>query len=86
MFFTQRKTFRIIVFVMIQTIEAIISETGKVELLTEIHLTESRRALVTILEEEPKASETSLMSENALSQDWLDEEEDKAWQHLQQEQ
>ena len=41
---------------MIQTLEAIVDETGKIRLLTEIHLKKSRRALVTILDEEPKAS------------------------------
>jgi hypothetical protein len=71
---------------MIQTLEAIVSETGKVKLLTEIHLTESRRALVTILEEEPKVSETAILSEDALAEEWLNENEDKAWAHLQPEQ
>ena len=41
---------------MIQTPEATVDETGKIRLLTEIHLKKSRRALVTILDEEPKAS------------------------------
>ena len=40
--------------IMIQTLEAIVDETGKIRLLTEIHLEKSRRALVTILDEEPK--------------------------------
>ncbi len=44
---------------MIQTLEAIVDETGKIRLLTEVHLKKKRRALVTILDEEPKASETS---------------------------
>jgi len=39
---------------MIQTLEAIVDETGKIRLLTEIHLKKSRRALVTILDEERK--------------------------------
>lgn len=39
---------------MIQTNEAIANESGKIRLLTEIHLEKSRRALVTILDEEPK--------------------------------
>ncbi len=39
---------------MIQTLEAIVSETGKISLLTEVRLKASRRALVTILDEEPK--------------------------------
>ena len=41
---------------MIQTLEAIVDETGKIRLLTEVHLKKKRRALVTILDEEPKAS------------------------------
>ncbi len=36
-----------------QTVEAIVDKTGKVELLTEISLPERRRALLTILDEEP---------------------------------
>jgi hypothetical protein len=71
---------------MIQTMEAIVDEAGNVKLLTEIHLKESRRALVTILEEEPKVSETALLSEKALAEDWLRDEEDEAWQYLQSEQ
>ena len=38
---------------MIQTIEAIVDANGKVNLLTEIRLKESRRAIVTILDESP---------------------------------
>lgn len=70
---------------MIQTIEAIIDETGRVQLLESVRLTEARRALVTILEEEPtaKVSETALLSEQSLAEDWLKPEEDEAWSHLQ---
>lgn len=71
---------------MIQTLEAIVSESGKVRLLSDISLKESRRALVTILEEEPRVSETELLSEQALAEDWLRDEEDAAWSHLQLEQ
>jgi hypothetical protein len=39
---------------MIQTVEAIIEPDGKVQLLEDVQLTESRRALVTILEDEPR--------------------------------
>ena len=70
---------------MIQTIEAIIDETGRVQLLENVRLNEARRALVTILEEEPpaKISETALLSEQSLAEDWLKAEEDEAWSHLQ---
>ena len=71
---------------MIQTIEAVIDENGKVQLLESVRLTEARRALVTILEEEPvtEVSETALLSEQSLAEDWSRAEEDEAWSHLQQ--
>jgi hypothetical protein len=73
---------------MIQTIEAIIDEQGKVQLLQKVRLPQARRALVTILEEKPTAavSETALLSEAALAEDWMRPEEDEAWSHLQSEQ
>ncbi|HEY0546118.1 MAG TPA: hypothetical protein VGC91_12130 [Pyrinomonadaceae bacterium] len=71
---------------MIQTVEAIIEPDGKVQLLESVQLTEPRRALVTILEDEPaaKVSETALLSEQALAEDWSRPEEEEAWSHLQQ--
>ncbi|MBS1794864.1 MAG: hypothetical protein JSS81_13475 [Acidobacteria bacterium] len=46
---------------MIQTLEAVVDETGKIRLLTAVHLKKNRRALVTILDEEPKtASEVNV--------------------------
>ena len=44
---------------MMQTLEAIVDETGKISLLEEVRLEKSRRALVTILDEEPKTAATS---------------------------
>ena len=44
---------------MIQTLEAVVNENGKIELLDEISLRKRRRALVTILDEEPKISDES---------------------------
>lgn len=73
---------------MIQTVEAVIDEQGKVQLLQNVSLPQSRRALVTILEETPVAavSETALLSEAALAEDWNNPEEDEAWSYLQTEQ
>jgi hypothetical protein len=70
---------------MIQTVEAIIEPDGKVLLLEPIQLKEPRRALVTILEDEPvtKVPETALLSEQSLAEDWNRPEEDEAWSHLQ---
>ena len=73
---------------MFQTVEAVIDEQGRVILLQPVNLSEARRALVTILDEEPSAaiSETAMLSEQALAEDWDRPEEDEAWSHLQPEQ
>jgi hypothetical protein len=70
---------------MIRTIEAIVDKHGHVRLLEELRLPEARRALVTILEKAPRTgtSETALLSEPALAEDWERPEEDQAWSHLQ---
>ena len=70
---------------MIKTVEAVIDERGRVNLLEPIHLPAMRRALVTILDEKPviHVSETALLSESALAKDWNRPEEDAAWSHLQ---
>ncbi len=70
---------------MITTIEAVIDEHGSVRLLQEVELPAPRRALLTILEEEPvsEANETALLSEASLAEDWNRPEEDAAWAHLQ---
>lgn len=71
---------------MIRTIEAIIDTDGTVRLLESVPLGSQRRALVTILDEEPAMGthETALLSESALARDWNRPEEDAAWSHLQQ--
>jgi hypothetical protein len=70
---------------MIKTVEAVIDEKGNVKLLEQVRLGVARRALVTILDEKPtpRASETALLSEAALGEDWNRPEEDEAWEHLQ---
>jgi hypothetical protein len=69
---------------MIQTVEAVVDSTGKVRLLGEVHVTEPRRALLTILDEPAMApGEAALLAEAALAVDWLRPEEDAAWSHLQ---
>ena len=70
---------------MIQTFEAVIDEDGHVKLLQEVKIAKSRRALVTILDEDPSphSQETALLSESVLAEDWLKPEEEEAWDHLQ---
>jgi len=71
---------------MIRAFEAMVDERGNIYLLESIHLPAVRRALVIILEEKPtlSVSETALLSEPALAEDWNRPEEDEAWSHLQQ--
>ena len=71
---------------MIKTVEAVIDEQGRVRLLEPVMMGRTRRALVTILEEEPapEPQEIARLSENALAEDWNRPEEEAAWSHLQQ--
>ena len=69
---------------MLQMVEATIDEKGNVRLLEPIQLPEPRRAFVTILPSESETSETALLSEAALAQDWNRPEKDVAWSNLQQ--
>ena len=70
---------------MIRTLEAVIDEQGRVRLLEIVHLPSARRALVTILDDEPPSHsyEIALLSEAAFAEDWNRPEEDAAWSHLQ---
>ena len=70
---------------MLKTIEAVIEKDGRIRLLEEVRLSRSKRALVTILDEEGDFNEPALLSEAALALDWRRDEEEEAWRHLQQE-
>jgi hypothetical protein len=65
--------------------EAVIDERGTVRLLEPVEIAGVRRALVTILDEEPTSltHETPIVSERSLAEDWNRPEEDAAWLHLQ---
>ena len=69
---------------MLQAIEGIIDENGKLHILEKITLPKSRRVIITILDEEPadNAVNLALLSESALARDWDQPEEDEAWSHL----
>ena len=67
---------------MIQSIEATISSDGQVVMSRQVSLKYARRAIVTILDD-PALEDVTLLSESALAEDWLRQEEDEAWAHLQ---
>ena len=69
---------------MLTSVEAIIEKNGEVRLQSPIHLRTRCRAILTILDEKPGiTTETALLSEAALSEDWNRPEEEEAWSHLQ---
>ena len=70
---------------MVRTLEAVIDADGKVRLLEPIDIDVARRALVTVLNEEPRPAvdECARLSEPVLAEDWSRPEEDAAWSHLQ---
>ena len=68
---------------MLRTIEAVIEPGGGVRLLEPVRLKTPQRAIVTLLGGIPEEEGITLLSEAALSEDWLKPEEDKAWEHLQ---
>jgi hypothetical protein len=63
---------------MLRTVEAIIDERGNIHLREPVRLAAARRALVTIMDDEPPVAETALLSEPALAEDWNRLEEDAA--------
>jgi hypothetical protein len=65
-----------------KTVEAVIETDGSVRLVEPVSVPWPRRALVTILDDESE-SETALLSEAALAEDWDRPEEEEAWRHLQ---
>lgn len=71
---------------MIEAYEAVIDERGIVRLLDPMRVQGPRRALLVVLDSGPATgtSETALLSQESLAQDWDRPEEDSAWSHLQQ--
>ncbi len=75
---------------MLQAVEGIIDQEGRLRILGKVDLPKSRRVIITILDEAPStaavvADETdnlALLSEDALARDWTRPEEDEAWSHL----
>ena len=67
----------------LRSIEATIEKDGTVRLHKKVKLSASRRAILTILDEQASIPETALLSEMAFAADWNRPEEDNAWAYLQ---
>ena len=69
---------------MLQTYEAVLQPNGHLQFLEPPQqVKKSRRVLVTFTEESDDAVSGLLLSEQVLARDWLTDEEDAAWAHLQ---
>jgi hypothetical protein len=68
---------------MLKTIKASIDKDGNVHLDERISLKSTKKALVTILDEENTPADITMVSEESLRNEWDNPEEDKAWAHLQ---
>ena len=64
---------------MSQTIEAVINQDGKVQLMETVHLNESRRALVTILDDAPTNDDSLELGYKQMAQDEVRESEALEW-------
>ncbi len=69
---------------MVRTFKGTVDEHGNVRLLEPVKLAAEYPVLVTVLDEESETavSEITLLSEQALAEDWDRPEEDEAWAHL----
>ena len=65
---------------MLHTVEAVIDTQGHVQWLEQVTLRAPQRVLITLLD--PAIDETLMLAEPALA-DWLNDNEEAAWAHLQ---
>ncbi len=69
---------------MLQTYEAVLQPNGHLQFLEPPQtIKKARRVLVTFTEESDNVLCGAMLSEQVLARDWLTEEEDAAWAHLQ---
>ena len=68
---------------MLTTVEAILQTSGKLQFLEPVRLDRPQRVLVTFTSPTDEIISGLALSEAALAQDWLNDEEDAAWAHIQ---
>ena len=68
---------------MLRTVEALLNPDGALRFLEPVHFTGSQRVLVTFTQPLDEVLSGAVLSEQSLATDWLREEEDAAWAHLQ---
>jgi hypothetical protein len=68
---------------MLTTVEAVLHADGALRFLEPVRLVHAQRVLVTFTEPVDEATDGARLSERSLATDWLRDEEDAAWTHLQ---
>lgn len=68
---------------MLNTVEAVLHPNGALNFLEPVQLRGSQRVLVTFTQLQDEALSGAALSQASLSTDWLHEDEDAAWAHLQ---
>lgn len=63
---------------MLHTVEAVIDQQGHVQWLEHVQLHAPQRVLITLLD-----PSVAMFSESALANEWLNDDEEAAWAHLQ---
>jgi hypothetical protein len=68
---------------MLTTVEAVLQPSGTLKFLEPVHLDKPQHVLVTFTHSGDEALSGLALSETSLATDWLNDEEDTAWAHLQ---
>ncbi len=68
---------------MLTTVEAVLQADGALRFLEPVRLAGTQRVLVTFTEPVDETVDGASLSERSLAADWLRDEEDAAWAHLQ---
>lgn len=68
---------------MLTTVEAVLDADGALRFLEPVRLFHPQRVLVTFTEPLDEAADGGSLSERSLASDWMRDEEDAAWAHLQ---
>ncbi|MDP3330468.1 MAG: hypothetical protein Q8S55_00510 [Methylococcaceae bacterium] len=68
---------------MLTTVEAVLQPGGTLKFLEPVHLDKPQRVLVTFTHADDEALSGLALSETSLTTDWLNDQEDDAWAHLQ---
>lgn len=68
---------------MLTTLEAVLTPDGELRFLEPVHLISAQRVLVTFTEPVDEVVDGAALSQHSLAGDWMRDEEDAAWAHLQ---